>query len=214
MDQSYADGLLLLAMAPCAPYLPMVVEKSRGDIGYAATLILLTAVGTVLFMPIAVPLVVKGLTSSAWTIAKPLLYFILIPLAVGMAVHMASKPVADRLSTYVKPTTSIATVVLVLVIFTMYGKDFISALGSYTILAQVLFLTITAIASWVLGFGLLANQKSVLVLGLVSRNIGPAAAPLLAVAQTDHRALISVLIGLPLTVLLSFGLAIWFGRRA
>jgi hypothetical protein len=90
----------------------------------------------------------------------------------------------------------------------------ISALGSYTILAQVLFLSITAIAAWVLGFGLLPKQKSVLVLGLVSRNVGPAVAPLLAATQVDDRAVISVLLGLLITVLLSFAVAIWFGRRA
>lgn len=213
MDPSYGVGLLLLAMAPCAPYLPLVVEKSRADMGYAATLMLLTAVGTVVCMPVAVPLLVEGLTASAWTIAKPLLFFILVPLAAGMAVHIASRPFSAKLHPFVKTTTSIATPVLLVVMFIIYGKDFISAIGSYTILMQVLFLSISAIGAWFLGFGLAPNQKSVVVLGLVSRNIGPAVAPLFAATLIDQRAVISVLLGLPVSVLFAFAVAIWFGRR-
>jgi len=31
-------------------------------------------------MPIAVPLLVKGLTVSAWTVAQPMLFLVLLPL--------------------------------------------------------------------------------------------------------------------------------------
>ncbi len=139
MHPGYGIGLILLAMAPGAPYLPMVVDKSRGDLGYGAATMLLTAVGTVVFMPIAVPLLAKGLTASPWTIAKPLLFFILIPLAIGMAVHAAAKPVAAKLHPFVKNTTTIATLVLVLDIFAIYGKQFIAVVGSYAITAQFFF---------------------------------------------------------------------------
>ena len=214
MDPGYGIGLILLAMAPGAPYLPMVVDKSRGDLGYAAATMLMTAVGTVVFMPIAVPLLTTGLTASAWTIAKPLLFFILIPFAIGIAVHFAWEPVSAKLHPFVKTTTTIATLVLVVVVFAIYGKQFISAVGSYEIAAQIVFLAVVTTASYRLRLGLAPNQKSVLVLGLVSRNIGAAAAPLLAVSGVDQRSLIMVTLALPITVLWSFLVAIWFGRRA
>ena len=216
MQPGYGIGLVLLAMAPGAPYLPLVVDKSRGDLNYAAVFMLLTAVGTVVFMPIAVPLMTKGLTDSPWTIAKPLLFFILIPLAIGMVVHAAAKPVALKLHPFVKKTTGIATLVLVLIIFVIYRKEFLEAVGSFAIGAQIVFLAVTMTASYVLGIGLPQNYKSVLVLGLVSRNIGAAAAPLLAVIAVkgaDHRALIMVALALPITVLWAFLVAIWLGRR-
>lgn len=214
MDPSYGIGLILLGMAPCAPYLPLVVDKARGDIVYAATTMVLAAVGTVIFMPIAVPLMITGLTVSAWAIAKPLLLLVLVPLVVGTAIRAGAKAVAIKIHPFVKMTTSIGTVVLVVVIFIMYGKDFISAIGSYTILAQLLFLAVAGGVAYLLGFGLAPNQKSVLTLGLVSRNIGPAIAPLLAASVIDHRALTSALIGLPITVIASFLAAFWFARRA
>jgi BASS family bile acid:Na+ symporter len=79
----YAIGLVLLGMTPCAPFLPPMVERARGDMGYAAAFMLLASVVTVGYMPFAVPLLVKGLSADTWTIAKPLILFLLVPLAVG-----------------------------------------------------------------------------------------------------------------------------------
>ena len=93
-------GLILLGLTPCAPLLPMVAERARGDLNYAATFMLLASAGTVIEMPFAVPLMVEGLTVSAWDIAKPLLLLVLIPLAIGVS-HISRtdrSPVGDYLN--------------------------------------------------------------------------------------------------------------------
>ena len=36
LDPAYATGLVLLGMAPCAPFLPLMVERARGDMGAMA----------------------------------------------------------------------------------------------------------------------------------------------------------------------------------
>lgn len=77
----YAMGLMLIGLTPCAPFLPMMVERARGDLGYAASLILLASVGMVVTMPFTVPWLVEGLSVSAWMVAKPLLAVVLLPLA-------------------------------------------------------------------------------------------------------------------------------------
>ena len=40
-------GLLLLGMAPCAPFVPALAEKAKGGLGYIAAFMLLASVGTV-----------------------------------------------------------------------------------------------------------------------------------------------------------------------
>src|SRR5512137_1470848 len=85
LEQPYAIGMILLGMVPCAPFLPTMVDKARGDLAYAGAFMLLASLVTVGYMPLAVPVMVKGLTTDAWTIAKPLLFFVLAPLAIGMA---------------------------------------------------------------------------------------------------------------------------------
>lgn len=68
LDRAYATGLVLLGLTPCAPFLPAL-----GDIGFTAAFMFLTAVGNVVAMPIAVPILISGLTVSTWAIARPLL---------------------------------------------------------------------------------------------------------------------------------------------
>ena len=105
MEQPYAIGLILIGMTPCAPFMPMIVKKARGDLGYTGALMFLAAIGTVAFMPFAVPRMVAGLTADAWLVGRPLLFFVLVPLLVGMAVKNFAEPVASRLYPLVKKTT-------------------------------------------------------------------------------------------------------------
>ncbi len=73
LDAPYVIVVLLASLAPCAPFLQQMVGKARGDMGFAGALIPLVAVGTVVLMPVMAPLMIKGLTISAWALAKPLL---------------------------------------------------------------------------------------------------------------------------------------------
>src|SRR5512136_1486431 len=97
LETPYAIGMILLGMAPCAPFLPAMADKARGDLAYAAAFMLLASVVTVVYMPLAVPVMVRGLTANAWTIAKPLLYFLMVPLAIGMAIQRVSAPIACKI---------------------------------------------------------------------------------------------------------------------
>ena len=84
LERPHAIGLILLGGAAGAPFLPKLVEGAHGDLGFAVALMTLLTVGTTLFMPFALPLMIPGLQASPWSIAQPLVAFILTPLAVGM----------------------------------------------------------------------------------------------------------------------------------
>jgi len=214
LEQPYAIGLVLLGMTPCAPFLPMMVDKARGDLAYAAAFMLLASVVTVIYMPLAVPVIVKGLTADAWTIARPLLFFLMVPLAIGMAIQRASAPVAAGLQPIVKKTTGIATLVMLVLCVVVYGKGFIGAVGTYAIGAQILFFSVATAASYGLSFGLPQPRKSVLALGMSTRNLGAAFAPLFAIADVDQRAIVMVALGVPMQTIFSLLAARWFARRA
>jgi bile acid:Na+ symporter, BASS family len=214
LDPAYAMGMVLIGMAPCAPFLPPMVEKARGDMGSTAAFMLLTSVITVVYMPVAVPFLVEGLTASAWTIAKPLLFFVLAPLAIGMAIQRASAPVAAKLQPVVKQATGIATITMLVLCLIIYGKGFIGAIGTYAIGTQILFFSVVTAASYGLSFGLSHGQKSVLSLGMATRNIGAALAPLFAVADVDQRAIVMVALGVPMQTIFSLIAARWLSRRA
>jgi BASS family bile acid:Na+ symporter len=159
LAEPYAIGLLLAGPAPCAPFYPLVVKKARGDVAFAAAFLLLAAVGTVLMMPLMVPLLIKGLTVSAWAIAKPLLTLVLTPLLIGIALRVCAAPVAARLFPVVKRIAGIATLILLVLVLVFYGKGMLNSMGGFAIGAQILFLGGMTLVSHKVGFGLKAGTE-------------------------------------------------------
>ena len=213
LDPFYGMGMVLLGMTPCAPFLPPMVEKARGDMGYAAAFMLIASVVTVAYMPFAVPILVKGLSTTAWTMAKPLLLFLLIPLAIGMLIQRFRRGAANRIHPGVKLVTTIDTILMLVLCVIIYGKAFAGTLGTYAIGTQILFFTISTIGSYVFSFSLLPGQKSVISLGMATRNLGAAFAPLFAMPLVDRRAIVMVALGVPMQTIFSLLMAIWLGRH-
>lgn len=211
LDAPYAMGLLLLGMTPCAPFLPMIVDKARGDLGYTAAFMLLTAVGTVVFMPLAAPRLVDGLSVTTWAIARPLLVLVLLPLAAGMVILRASAPLASLVQPVVRKSTGVATLAVILLCAVVYGPGLLGVPGSFALAAQILFFTPVTALPYVLGFGMQPAQKLVLSAGMATRNLGAALAPLFAASGLDRRAILMVVLGLPVMVVFALAAAKVFG---
>lgn len=209
LAEPYAVGLLFIGMAPCAPFLPAVATRAGGDLAYVGAFMLLTAAGTVLFMPLAVPVLVAGFSADPWTIAKPLIFFIAVPLAVGIVVQMIASSFAEKAHPIVKTITGIDTLIVLGLVFWIYAGDFVSAIGTYAIGALIIFTSLVTAGSYFFAAGLPHTRKSVLSLGLCTRNIGAAIAPLFAAAGTDRRAIAMCALGLPIQVIFSYGAARW-----
>ena len=96
----------------------------------------------------------------------------------------------------------------------VYGEAFIGSAGSYATLAQVIFYCAVTAGSYMLAFGLPQNRRSVLALGVCTRNLGAAFAPLFAVAGIDERAIVMVALGVPLQTIAAVVAARVFGSRA
>ena len=92
LAEPYVVVVFLASLAPVAPFLQQMVAKARGDMGFAGALVPLVMVGTVVLMPLMAPLLIKGVTISTSSLAKPLLLTILLPLIIGAAIrHYADK---------------------------------------------------------------------------------------------------------------------------
>jgi BASS family bile acid:Na+ symporter len=207
----YAMGLILMGMAPCAPFLPMLVGRAKGDLGYTAAFMLLTAAGTVVFMPLAIPLLIPGLDVGPWAVARPLLVMVLLPLALGMAVLRLSPPVATRARPIIKRATFVATIATGILCVVVYGKGLLGITGSLAVASQVLFFGVMSTVSYWLGVGLPSDRRIVLSAGMATRNLGAALAPLFALADVDQRAIVMVVLGLPLMVVFARLSVRWFG---
>jgi BASS family bile acid:Na+ symporter len=209
MAEPYAIGLQLIGLAPAAPFLPMAVRRAGGDLAYAAAFMLIGAAGTVLFMPLALPLVAPHLNVDVWAIAKPLLVLLLAPLVIGLAIKAAAPTVAATLRRIVKLVADIATLSMLAAIVIVYFDGFVDAIGSYAIGTQLLFAIGVTVGAYALSAGLKPQQRSVISLGVCTRNLGAAFAPLLA-ASADPRTTVMVALGVPITLFVTFAAAYWF----
>ena len=138
----------------------------------------------------------------------------MVPLAIGMAIQRASAPVASRIEPIVKKMTGIDTLLMLLLCVVVYGKGFIGAVGSYAIGTQIMFFTVATSRLVLLQLRADPGAEERVGLGMSTRNLGAAFAPLFAVPSVDQRAIVMVAIGVPMQTIFSLLAARWFARRA
>jgi bile acid:Na+ symporter, BASS family len=214
LAEPFAIGLILMGMAPCAPFVPLFVTKAKGDLGYTAAYMFIVALGTIIFMPFAVPFMVKGLSISPWSIAKPLLIMILIPLLIGGVIRRNSAKLASIMQPVVKKITIFFTLIVFILLVVIYYKGILSAMGSLAILSQVIFFLVLTIGSYLLAFGLEHDQKIVLSIGNSTRNLGAAIAPLFAATAIAPEAIIMIVLSLPVMILFPLMAIKLFGKNS
>lgn len=216
LEQSYAAGMILVATAPGAMSLPALVKKARGDLSYIAPFSLLTSVVTVAFMPFAVPFLVKGIPVDAWTVGKPLLLLVMLPMLIGLAAQSVSPHLASRVAPFADKFLKFMRWFLLLLVFStsFFGRGFLNSIGAYAIVIQLLFFAISSAASYWLSPGLKADQKSVLSLGMSNRNLGAAFAPFLGIPHVDQQAMVMVTIAIPIQLIVASFAARQFARGA
>ena len=214
LQAPYAIGLVLLGMAPCAPFVPGLVDKAKGDLGFTAAFMLLASVGTVVCMPFLVPLLTDGLTASAWAIAKPLLMVVLLPMAIGVVIRRQADAFASRLLPFAKKIAGVSGLLWAVLCLVIYGKALLGVAGEFAVAAELLFFAVIFLATYWLGFGLPHEQKIVLSVGVTTRNLGACLTPLLSVPDMDQRATLMIVLALPIMVVVTLLGAKWLGRPA
>ena len=193
LAEPYVIVVLLASLAPCAPFLQQMVAKARGDIGFAGALIPLVAVGTVVLMPLMAPLLIKGLTISTWALAKPLLLTILLPLIVGAAIRHYAGAMATKIFPAVKTIALLSTLATIAACLVLYGRGMLDTAGELALGSMTLFMVGMGLLTYRFGFGLKQNQRSVMALGMGTRNVAAVLAAALAIPDADPRIVVMVI---------------------
>ena len=214
LAEPYVIVVLLASLAPCAPFLQQMVGKASGDIGFAGALIPLVAIGTVVLMPLMAPFLIKGLTISAWALAKPLLLTILLPLVIGAAIRHYADTVATRIFPAVKKLAGLSTLLTIAWCLVLYGRGMLDTAGSFALLSMTLFMVGMALITYRFGFGMKQNQRSVMALGMGTRNVAAVLAAALAIPDADPRIVVMVIMWTLWSVVLAAIGAKIFARRA
>lgn len=214
LAEPYAAVVLLTSLAPCAPFLPPMVEKARGDVAFAGAFIPAAAIGTVVFMPLLAPYLIKGLTLSALALAKPLVLTVLIPLIVGAVVRTWAAPAAAKLFKPVKVLAGLSTALTVLFCILLYGRRMLDTAGSFALASMTIFMVVLGLVAYRFGFGLEQSQRSVMALGMGTRNIAAVFAGVLAIPNGDPRMVAMVVMWTLWSFVLAKVVAPMLGKRA
>jgi BASS family bile acid:Na+ symporter len=213
LDRPYEIGLLLLAGAAGAPFLPKLAELAKGDFAFSVGLMLLLMVVSVGFMPVALPLLVPGLAAEPWPLLRPLLFTMLLPLAAGMGVKARSERWAARLRPAFVLVSNASMVLAVVLLVALNYSALLGTFGSGAVAMAVVFVALSTVVGYALG-GPAPGTRSVLAVGTGQRNV--AAALLIATENFPNEPgvavmlIVSTLAGL--VVLLPA--ARWCARRA
>jgi len=214
LSEPHAVGLLVFSLAPVAPMVSLLARKARSDMDFTAALVPLAMLATVVLLPLLAPLLMKGVTLNVWSLAKPLLLLVLLPLVVCAAIKAWAAPVAGKLFPAVKRLAGISTVVTLSFVVLFHFGDIVSTVGSFAIGAEVLFLLALALVSYRLGFGLKQGQRSAMALAMATRNGAPMLAVFTAFPDQDPRMLVMLLLSGPVPAVLALPLARFFASRA
>jgi len=187
LAEPYVVVVFLCSLAPCAPFLQQMVSKARGDMGFAGAFVPLVMVGTVVLMPVMAPLLITGVTISTWSLAKPLLLTILLPLIIGAAIRHFADQAATKIFPAVKGLALISTLLTIVACLLLYGRGMLDTAGELALLSMTLFMVGMGLITYRFGFGMKQNQRSVMALGMGTRNIAAVLAAALAIPNGDPR---------------------------
>ena len=166
-------GLLLVATAAGAPFLPRLAQIARGNLAFSVGLMVLLMVFTIGYMPVALPRLLQGVSVDPWSIARPLILLMLIPLSIGLFIKARYAGIAGALHPYMARASTIALILLIAAGLLAHAKAALAVFGSGGIIALLLFLALA------FGFGYFFGGKdgsirSVLGLGTAQRNLSAA----------------------------------------
>jgi BASS family bile acid:Na+ symporter len=173
LEQGLATGLIIMATAAGAPFLPKLAQVAKGNMAFSVGLMTLLMVVTIIYMPIVLPLLLSGVEVNPWDIAQSLIFMMLIPLAIGLLIKTRYESIAESLQPHMSQASTVAIVLLLVSALVLNFSAIVGLIGTGAILAILIFLIVALVLGYVLG-GPEAGTRSVLGLGTAQRNLSAA----------------------------------------
>lgn len=212
LEQGLATGLIIMATAAGAPFLPKLGQVAKGNIAFSVGLMVLLMLMTIIYMPIVLPFLLQGVEVNPWEIARSLIFLMLLPLAIGLFVKARYDEVADHLQPIMSQASSIALILLLVSALVLNFETMIATIGTGGILAAIIFIVVAFIIGYFLG-GPASGTKSVMGLGTAQRNL---AAAIVVAGQNfadDPNVLVMILVAGLIGLVLLMGAAGELGKR-
>jgi predicted Na+-dependent transporter len=186
-------GLILVSTAAGAPFLPRLAQIAKGNLAFSVGLMVLLMVVTVLYMPVVLPRLLQGISVDPWSIARPLILLMLIPLAIALFIGARYAGIAGALHPYMARASTIALILVIAAGLLANLNALLGVFRSSAIIPLLLFLALAFLFGYFLG-GRDGSIRSVLGLGAAQRNLSAALVVTTANFAEDPDVILTVLV--------------------
>jgi len=173
LDQSLQIGLIVLSTVAGAPFLVKEVQAAKGNLALGVGLMFLLMIVTIIYVPLALPVLLPGVEVNPWDIAKSLIMTMLLPLVLGLLFRSNSPEDAQHWAPMLNKASGLALLLMLVTGVGLNVSNIISLIGSLGFLALILFV----VGSLAIGFLLSGRDpavRSVMGLGTAQRNVAAA----------------------------------------
>lgn len=186
-------AIVALSLSPVPPFLPSTQTKGGGTAPYVVSLLVTTAILSVIVVPLGIWSIeaIEHIDADVPRVAMMLALTVTLPLVAGMILHDLFPSIASRI---VRPASLLGTgllVVSILPVLVMEWGLVWSMVGNGTLVVLVLFALVGLTVGHLLG-GPNPHDQVVLALATASRHPGVAIA--LAAVNTEHVAPVAVVV--------------------
>lgn len=212
LEQSLQIGLIVLATAAGAPFLPKLVQGAKGNVAFGVGLMVLLMIATIIYVPIVLPLLIKGVEVNPWDIAQSLIVLMLVPLAIGLLIKSHSPESAAQWQPVMNKISSLAILLLLVVGLGLNASNILSLISTGGLLALLIFIIGSLIIGMLLGGGNSA-VRNVMGLGTAQRNVSAA---IVVAAQnfSEGNTLVFILVASIFLLLILLPIAKRMGKRS
>jgi predicted Na+-dependent transporter len=173
VSEGFRIGLILLATAAGAPFLPKLVQVAKGKVAMSVGVMVLLMVITVIYVPLVLPLMLPGVAVNPLEIASSLVVLMLLPMVVGLLINYRYERLAALLQNTLNRIASFGLILGFVALLALNWRFLLAAIGSGAIISVLLLILGAFIIGWLLA-GKDAVAKPVLALGTAQRNIAAA----------------------------------------
>jgi len=173
LDPMMTAGLLILATAPGGPVLVKLVALARGEPALAVGLLVTVLVLSVFTQPLVLPWLLDGVQISAQAIVLTLIFTVLLPLIIGLAMRARLPYWATMLHKSVQRISTLCMLLICILLPALHWQELLDISGSSAFPAAILFLLLACLAGWLLG-GPQAGPRRTLSINCTQPNLAAA----------------------------------------
>ena len=213
LEESLRYGLVLNALTAAAEASPKFTGSAKGDVGLSVGLLALSLGVAIFYLPMMLSVLLPDAHIDRVHLLVKLCLTLALPMVLGLFVKARWGTFADRLGHYVHKVSSVSMVLVVVLLVMLYYDDFLLLIGSGLIGAGLIFIVVSFIAGYLLGW---PDRGTRVAMGFAAgaRNNGLA---LMVAARTfgdRPQVLVMLVLTAVLMMIVLMPLSVILGRRA